>query len=445
MDCLKKIFINAPFFIKRLFANAEAIRRDYYRRYGDYKKLFRQTDIDYILKSGYKSEQEKLFLELIDHVSQKVPKYKDINVKSLADIQKLPVLTKYDMIHNLDQLLSADLNKKKCYSLTTSGTTGAMVKYYQCRDGIRLSYLYADKLYELAGLTKKDIKARISGVHLIPFERKKPPFWVYIDKYRQLQMSAYHINNATCGAYLDAIKKRNAVFGTGYSLSWLFLAEYILKNNIDPPYLKAIVTDSEGLTLEQKNLIEKAFRCRVYMTYGLSETGQVAFMCKHNRYHFIPSVCYAEILDENNNAAEGGSVGEIVLTSLIFKDTPFIRYKTGDLGALGTEKCPCGWGTQYLTSFEGRTDDYLLTADGRKLGVAFTVDKGVIHSQLIQKDFNNVVIKILPGKDFNKKVLEDAIKKAKQHFLGDINVTWELTDELEKTKSGKVKHLIRRF
>lgn len=446
IDFLKKIFIKAPFFIKRLFSNAEAIRRDYYRRWGCYKKLYQSTDMDYILKSGYKKEQERLFSELIEHVSKKVVKYKNTNVKSLSDIKKLPLLTKYDLIHNIDETLSYDLNKKKCYVSTTSGSTGAQVKYYQDRKGLRLSYLYADKMLETFGLTKKDKIARISGVPLIPFESKKPPFWVYIDKYRQLQMSAFHINNQTCKVYLDAIKAHKATFGTGYSISWFFLAEYILENKITPPYLKAIVSDSEGLSIEQIKMIEQAFRCKVYMTYGLSETGQVAFMCKFNHYHFIPSVCYAEIIDNIGKPVDNGTIGEIILTSLIFKDTPFIRYKTGDLGALGTKKCLCGWETQYLTSIEGRTDDYLLTPDGRKIGpIGFLVDKGVIHSQIIQKDYNNVIIKILPAKDFDEKVLLYAINKAKQSFLGDINVTWELTDKLEKTKAGKIKHVIRRF
>ena len=44
-----------------------------------------------------------------------------------------------------------------------------------------------------------------------------------------------------------------------------------------------------------------------------------------------------------------GTVGEIVATGFLNRDQPLIRYRTGDLGSLSEEPCPCGREMPVLT------------------------------------------------------------------------------------------------
>lgn len=447
MSLLKVFFTKSPFFIKRIFINAEAYRRDYFRRFGDYKALLENTDINHIMKSGYHKERELLFGNLMEYVSINVPRYKGISVRSLSDIEKIDPLTKADIRNNIKDCIYQGKEKKRYFKSVTSGSTGTAVSYYQDRESVRLSQLYAEKLLQFAGLCKGDKKARISGVSIIPFECEKPPFWVYIDKYRQLQLSSYHIKDSTCKSYIDAMIKHNITFGAGYATSWLFLAEYILSNDIALPKIKAIVSDSEGISKEKQKLVEKAFNCPMYQTYGLSETGQVAFCCKEGNYHIVPSVCFAEIVDEENKALPKGEIGQIVLTSLIAKDAPFIRYLTGDLGVMGSEPCKCGWETDYFSSIEGRLDDYVLTKDNRKIGRLSHIAKfikGAKESQLIQTAPGKLIIRVVPDVNWDEESMKDAIKNAK-NYIGDMDISWEIANELEKTKRGKVRYVIRKF
>ena len=447
MSTLKKIFIKSPFFIKKLFVNAEAVRRDTFRRYGDYEKLKKNTDIKYIMETGYKKEQESLFKDLLSYVKDHVPRYKDIEIVSINDLDKLPILTKRELIEDIDSSLSTDIDKNKCFKSVTSGSTGTPLTYYHDKKGVRFNQLYADKLLELSGLNKEDKKVRISGVNIVPFECTKPPFWIYISKYKQLQCSAYHMRENTYGSYLEAMKQYGVNFGTGYATAWYFLAEYILKTGISVPKLKAIVTDSEGITKQQQEVVKQAFGCPVYQTYGLSEIGQVGFQCKNGNYHFIPTTCIAEIVDEDFNKVEEGTQGQILLTSLMSKETPFIRYATGDLGIMGKDLCGCGWDTPYLTNIVGRIDDYVLTPDGRKIGRLSHIikdAKGVLESQLVQTDVKNLLIKIVPGDDFDESSMDTVIENAK-NYLGQMNVKWEKVLHLERTKNGKIKYVIRKF
>ena len=152
--------------------------------------------------------------------------------------------------------------------------------------------------------------------------------------------------------------------------------------------LKGIVTDSEGLSNEEKLEVEKAFNCPVYQTYGLSEVGMVAVQCKYGHYHIFSDRCYVEIIDARGNILEDGRAGEIVVTDLYSLDAPFIRYKTGDMGILEHRKCKCGWKSPYIKELYGRIEDYVVTKDGRKVTrlVILQTRKRNYRMQLIQSN-----------------------------------------------------------
>ena len=63
-------------------------------------------------------------------------------------------------------------------------------------------------------------------------------------------------------------------------------------------------------------------------------------------------------------ASPAGNPGEIVVTHLATRDFPFIRYRTGDVGVLGTAAVPCGRGLPMLEQIQGRTTDFVVAADG---------------------------------------------------------------------------------
>ncbi|MDO8264622.1 MAG: hypothetical protein Q7T21_15560 [Gallionella sp.] len=56
--------------------------------------------------------------------------------------------------------------------------------------------------------------------------------------------------------------------------------------------------------------------------------------------------------------------GEIVVTHLFTIDFPFVRYRTGGIGVLGSTLCSCGRGLPLLQDIQGRSIDFVLAADG---------------------------------------------------------------------------------
>lgn len=207
------------------------------------------------------------------------------------------------------------------------------------------------------------------------------------------------------------------------------------------------MTDSEGLSNQEKLVIEEAFNCSVYQTYGLSEIGMVAVQCKNNHYHIFTDRCYVETVDENGKIIDDEEVGEILVTDLYSYNAPFIRYKTGDTGILKHDDCGCGWETPYIKELYGRIEDYVVTSDGRKvrrLGHIARPARGIIGMQLIQNKPGFLNINVLPADNFEPESMNDVLKLSKD-YLGDMGITWEIVDELERTDAGKVKYVIRRF
>ena len=113
----------------------------------------------------------------------------------------------------------------------------------------------------------------------------------------------------------------------------------------DGQRLRWVLLSAEYVPEEQVKLIGKAFDCKVYEHYGMTEMGLgCAVSCGHGEgYHVRENDLYLEIIDpKTGRRVEDGEVGEIVFTTLTRRGMPFIRYRTGDYSRWITDKCECG-------------------------------------------------------------------------------------------------------
>src|SRR5579864_1284341 len=87
-------------------------------------------------------QNEKL-RRLIRHAYENVPYYRERwkalkispdEIRSRADLQKLPVLTKEEVRQNTDRFISRQAQKRELLSRHTSGTTGKGLHFYMTRE-----------------------------------------------------------------------------------------------------------------------------------------------------------------------------------------------------------------------------------------------------------------------------------------------------------------------
>ena len=108
------------------------------------------------------------------------------------------------------------------------------------------------------------------------------------------------------------------------------------------------------------SLLHERLACPVMSTYALTETC-TAFAespeCKGG--HLNPALAVVEVMDEHGRPVPDGIPGELVITPLGVQGMPLLRFRTGDIAALFTEKCPCGRTTPRIGPILGRKQQLL--------------------------------------------------------------------------------------
>ena len=247
--------------------------------------------------------------------------------------------------------------------------------------------------------------------------------------------------------YIHSINHNDFLYGYGYASSLFFFSNYIKNNDIKlSNYPKAIFSTAEKLFPHMRTTIEEVFNTKVFDTYGLNDGGVSAFECQnHSGMHIDTDRSILEVVDENGNTLKNGT-GRIVATSLGNFAMPFIRYNTGDIGTISSEKCPCGRHSLILKEVIGRHNDILQTPEGAFVHGEFFSHifweiPGVNEFQVLQEEVERLLIKIVPTPEFNNDDIQrirDFIKTRSAGWKIDI----EIVDDIDRTIAGKFRFVV---
>jgi phenylacetate-coenzyme A ligase PaaK-like adenylate-forming protein len=150
----------------------------------------------------------------------------------------------------------------------------------------------------------------------------------------------------------------------------------------------------EGLDETARGKIEAAFpHSRLADIYAASEFLFIGFECEQHWLHVNSDWVLLEPVDEHNQPVPVGEPSaNVLLTNLINRVQPLLRYALGDSVTLKPEPCPCGNPLSALR-VSGRTDEILYfpaTAGGMigvlPMAIASVVEQvpGVVRYQIIQ-------------------------------------------------------------
>jgi phenylacetate-CoA ligase len=153
--------------------------------------------------------------------------------------------------------------------------------------------------------------------------------------------------------------------------------------------VSAVFTSGELLDGDTRRMLGELFGGAVFDVYGSSETKEVAWECREGGMHINQDVTRVEVLDPDDNRLPEGAEGEIVVTLLVNRAMPIVRYRTGDLGSLLPGGCPCGLALPRLGVVTGREADVLNLSGGRRVSpyaitCALETVPGVMRYQVSQ-------------------------------------------------------------
>lgn len=324
---------------------------------------------------------------------------------------------------------------------STSGTTGSPLSVPQSMESVIREHAFVMRHMAWAGFEKGDKRAWIRGDVIVPINQQTPPYWRYSYLEDMILLSSFHMTQSALPLYIQAMVDYGVDIIQAYPSSVTALAKYLQsKGEYYPGSIKSVITSSESLSEEDRNVIEERFQCKVFDWYGLFERVAAIANCEHGRYHVLTDYAHVEFIDVGNG------LHEIVGTSFNNQYYPLIRYKTGDQVVLSEEKeCPCGRVYPLVERIEGRSVEHVFAFDGQKV---FALDQcvkgveGIQGSQYVQDSLNEIVVNVVVDNSFTEEQSEKLVANVRSRLGEKMRVRIEKVEQLLRTKNGKVRQAI---
>jgi len=320
-------------------------------------------------QSKLKSIQNKKLLEIIRYSYKNVNYYKNLwkkfgikakDINCIEDLKKLPPINKKVVLKNYKNFISNEYKKYLNYlhrmpsflfMRSTSGTSGVPFKiYFDPFAKNFLDAIYARALLKVGYNPTKPLlyywwqqTPQKELYHLLGLYRKiyVPSSW---DEEKQLKI-------------MQTIKPQYIYY---YPSALYFISRMILYQNVELNFKpKLIISHAEINTEIMRKTIENAFDTNVYDQYGSNEFNRIAWECREkNGYHVDSDSVLVEIVDENYDEVAPGEIGKILITGLVNKAIPLIRYEIGDFAIKADDvKHHCGINLPVLFErVEGRVE-----------------------------------------------------------------------------------------
>jgi phenylacetate-CoA ligase len=211
--------------------------------------------------------------------------------------------------------------------------------------------------------------------------------------------------------------------------------------------LKVAFVTSEKLYDHQRELIQRVFGCPVANGYGGRDAGFIAHQCPAGGMHLTYEDIIVEIVDTEGHVLPLGESGEIVVTHLATRDFPFIRYRTGDVGVLDTQRCSCGRTLPLLKEVQGRSTDFLVAKDGtvmHGLSLIYIVRDlpGMKQFKIVQESLDLTRFQLVTDSTFDESLIAGIVRGAKARLGEAVEIQVERVAEIQPERSGKYRYVV---
>ena len=333
------------------------------------EKQYFQKEIETMPVEELKKLQDEKIVKQVKHVYENVEYYRNLmdekgvkpeDIKGIADLHKLPFLTKSDLRDAYPYgLLGKPLSE--CERIhSTSGTTGKRVIAFYTKNDINLWEDCCARAIVAAGGSKEDVCQVAYGYGLFT-----GGFGLNGGS-QKVGCLTLPMSSGNTERQIQFMMDLNATILCCTPSYAAYVGETLKEQGYTPDKipLKAGIFGAEAWTEEMRQNIQDTLGIKAYDIYGLTETSGpgVAYECEEqtgmhiNEDHFI-----AEIIDpDTGEVLPEGEKGELVFTALDKEAFPLLRYRTRDICVLSRKPCSCGRTHIKMSKPMGRSDDMMI-------------------------------------------------------------------------------------
>jgi len=282
-------------------------------------------------------------------------------IRTLADVEKLPLTTKEDLRENWPYGFLACSRDDLIRMHSSSGTTGrATVIFHTEKDIAAWTNLLARSMY-MAGMRRSDVFQNMMTYGLFTGGLG---FHYGAEKIGALVIPAGAGNSKRQIQLMRDFETTAIHIIPSYAL---LLASVFTETGVDPrrdTKLRIAFIGAEPHSEKMRRKIEEIYGFRAFNSYGLSEMNGpgMALECpEQNGMHIWEDNYIVEIIDPVTlKPVPEGEEGELVSTTLVRDGMPILRYRTKDLTRIIPGPCPCGRTHRRIERIKGRTDDMMI-------------------------------------------------------------------------------------
>jgi phenylacetate-CoA ligase len=294
---------------------------------------------------------------IVDFAREHVPYYRT-RYANVDGFGELPILSKPDVVEHLDDLLADNADRSRAKLGCTGGSTGEPLtfgydeaKHELMRAGMMRSYMGSgwrpgQKVLNFWGARQDTVAGGVFGAGWSDFIAAERTIAAYEYTERQLR------------EWAGFIRGYRPVLLQGYASILAELARFVIDERIAmPKSLLGVYSTAEVLEDWQRELMERAFCCKVFNQYGSREIPNIACECRHGHMHVFTDMVHLESTPDER----------LLVTSLTNRLMPMIRYENGDSGRLLDGECDCGWPFPLMAMGMCRQNDLIHTPGGKTL------------------------------------------------------------------------------
>jgi phenylacetate-CoA ligase len=375
-------------------------------------------------REALESLQLKRLQHTLERVYATVPFYRQAfqkagttpdQIKTLADLQRIPFTLKQDMRDNYPYGLFAVPLERIVRIHASSGTTGRPTVVGYTRRDIEIWSELMARSFGAAGVGRGDVIHNAYGYGL---------FTGGLGAHygaEKLGAAVIPMSGGNSKKQIMIMQDFGSTVLTCTPSYSLYLAEIAAEQDIDIKSfpLRVGILGAEPWSESIRGEIEEKLNIKAIDIYGLSEIlgPGVAIECIEEQHglHIWEDHFIAEIINpDTGEVLPPGEQGELVITTITKEGIPMIRYRTRDITRLIVEPCRCGRTHRRLERMSGRSDDMLIIRGVNVFpsqieSVLMSIEGVEPHYQLIvdrEENLDTLEVQV----EVNEGIFSDAIK-----------------------------------
>jgi len=401
---------------------------------------------------------------MVAHAYKTVPYYREImdqagmrpeDFRAADDLASLPLLTREQVAREPERFVSNRHKRERGIYLDSSGTSGHIRRVYYDRTALLLSLVQGHRQrLVLSSFVGKTFGYReavvVISTSISPELRRFYESYTWTPQVLDLSRAVITFDNSSLAdivAQLNAFQP-DVILGYGSFLG----AVYRWASEQEVPIVrpKAIVYGADHMAEADRQLIETVYGIPVLSNYQAVEALRIAFQCEQRAgFHVSLDAVSVRVVDDSGATLGPGKVGHLVLSNLTNRATVLLNYMLGDMVKWSPSVCSCGRTLPTLEGIDGRSDDWIMLPDGRRLH-AMTVlepfDKGIpglIQVQLIQESLHSFLLRVVCTRETAWEPMRQRLEAALRPLLKrHSSFIIERVETIPPGPGGKVRAVI---